>query len=277
MRCQKHTTQRCTFEECPLDEGNCSNPILFHLLPGTTIDWEVSLQLSSAGPSSSVPPGWYMAPDLSHDLFGNVPINGLNEWNVQKLGWFKSRRSRDHIQTSGQNLVRNAFQAKVRNCRDNLYDTEVWETIYSISFLIRLVQRFSSDFIKHGRLNLLLSKFLWNPPWNSDEIRRSASENISAKYLHVVLSTRKMKDVGCAWAATAGAKLLVYHLSELENAFMSMSRSNRSWRYHRVSKRRCEKFFHKMSHFFKTITFSFGHIFVPSIGCPKDDMRSSFK
>ena len=33
-----------------------------------------------------------------HALFGNVPINGLNEWNVHKLGWLKhdrvSRRSR---------------------------------------------------------------------------------------------------------------------------------------------------------------------------------------
>ena len=32
-------------------------------------------------------------------LFGNVPLNGLNEWNVHKLGWLKhdshSHRSRE--------------------------------------------------------------------------------------------------------------------------------------------------------------------------------------
>ena len=27
-----------------------------------------------------------------HALFGNVPLNGLNEWNVHKLGWLKHDR-----------------------------------------------------------------------------------------------------------------------------------------------------------------------------------------
>ena len=31
--------------------------------------------------------GWYFAPELSHSLYGNVPVNGLNEWDVNKLGW----------------------------------------------------------------------------------------------------------------------------------------------------------------------------------------------
>ena len=34
-----------------------------------------------------------------HALFGNVPVNGLNEWSVYKLGWLKhdraSRKRRD--------------------------------------------------------------------------------------------------------------------------------------------------------------------------------------
>jgi hypothetical protein len=57
---------------------------------GTTIDWEVSLQLSSAGPTSSLPPGWYFAPEFSHGLMGNVAVNALDEWDVRKLGWYKS-------------------------------------------------------------------------------------------------------------------------------------------------------------------------------------------
>lgn len=56
------------------------------------MDWAVGLMVSSPGPKASVPPGWYFSSDdIQQDLFGNVPVNGLNEWNVQKLGWFKSQ------------------------------------------------------------------------------------------------------------------------------------------------------------------------------------------
>jgi len=67
--------------------------------------------------------GWYFAPELSHSLFGNVPVNALDEWDVNKLGWFKSRRARDHIDTGAQ--IRRAFTVNVENCRKNSYSAEV--------------------------------------------------------------------------------------------------------------------------------------------------------
>ena len=95
----------------------------FYPITGTTVDWEVSLQLSSAGPTSAVPPGWYFAPAGSHALQGNTPINRLNEWDVTKLGWFKSRRHRDHIDTGHQ--IRAAFSHHVRSCAANQVDAQV--------------------------------------------------------------------------------------------------------------------------------------------------------
>ena len=60
------------------------------------MDWEVSLQVSSSGPSHALPPGWYIvSPDSANEgssgLLGNVPVNGLDEWDINKLGWFKFR------------------------------------------------------------------------------------------------------------------------------------------------------------------------------------------
>ncbi len=88
------------------------------------MDWEVSLQLSSPGPTSAVPPGWYLVPEMSHALYGNVPVNGLDEWDISKLGWFKSRRNRDHID-GGRHRIRDAFSATVTDCRSNQYHGEV--------------------------------------------------------------------------------------------------------------------------------------------------------
>ena len=81
--------------------------------------------------------GWYFLPDLSHELMGGVPVNGLDEWDVAKLGWFKSRRGGggggggDHAQGARQQ-VRNDFSARVRDCSKNDYVAEV---IKSLSIL----------------------------------------------------------------------------------------------------------------------------------------------
>jgi hypothetical protein len=40
-------------------------------------------------------------------LLGNLPVNGLDEWDVAKLGWFKSRSAtEDHIDSTGQQIIR---------------------------------------------------------------------------------------------------------------------------------------------------------------------------
>ena len=67
---------------------------------GTTIDWDVSLQVSSPGPSTLVPPGWYVALDteaLSHTLLAGLDINPLDGWDVTKLGWMKAGRKEDVV------------------------------------------------------------------------------------------------------------------------------------------------------------------------------------
>ena len=53
---------------------------------GTSVDWEVSLQVGSAGPSHLLPPGWYIEDPRDSILLGNLPINALDEWDVAKLG-----------------------------------------------------------------------------------------------------------------------------------------------------------------------------------------------
>lgn len=62
--------------------------------------------------------------EMSHDLMGNVPINDLNEWDLHKLGWFKSKKTRNHI--SPQSQVKRAFAANVKNCKENSYTSEVF-------------------------------------------------------------------------------------------------------------------------------------------------------
>ena len=53
----------------------------------------MSLQVSSPGPTSLVPPGWYVVPDLPshhHTLLAGEEVHPLDGWDVEKLGWFKT-------------------------------------------------------------------------------------------------------------------------------------------------------------------------------------------
>ena len=87
---------------------------------GTTIDWDVSLQVSSSGPSTLVPPGWYVTPDtqtssLSHTLMAGLRINDLDGWDVTKLGWMKAG-GRDEVVTSSLEQLSQSFTPHVENC-----------------------------------------------------------------------------------------------------------------------------------------------------------------
>eukprot|EP00093_Oithona_nana_P014457 14457.XXX_467503_458791_1 [CDS] Oithona nana genome sequencing. len=89
---------------------------------GTSVDWEVSLQVGSAGPTHSMPGGWYIEDPADSFLLGNLPINGLDEWDVSKLGWFKSRSpTENHMDSTGQQIIRQAFKVQVENCALNSY------------------------------------------------------------------------------------------------------------------------------------------------------------
>ena len=95
-------------------------------ISGTSVDWEVSLQVGSAGPSHAIPPGWYVEDPRDGLLLGNLPINALNEWDVTKLGWFKSRSpSENHIDTAGQQIIRQSFKVEVEDCGANSFKYQV--------------------------------------------------------------------------------------------------------------------------------------------------------
>lgn len=42
--------------------------------------------------------------DGSSGLLGNVPVNGLDEWDINKLGWFKFRPNRNGEEDPGDHM-----------------------------------------------------------------------------------------------------------------------------------------------------------------------------
>ena len=75
------------------------------------MDWEVSLQVGASGPSHSMPGGWYIEDPADSFLLGNLPINGLDEWDVSKLGWFKSRSpTENHMDSTGEQIIQRFLQ-----------------------------------------------------------------------------------------------------------------------------------------------------------------------
>ena len=87
---------------------------------GTTIDWDVSLQVSSAGPSTLVPPGWYVSVEQdvsshSHNLLAGLEINDLDGWDITKLGWMKAGR-KEEVVTAGLEQLSQSFSPVVENC-----------------------------------------------------------------------------------------------------------------------------------------------------------------
>ena len=58
--------------------------------------WEpryVTIVISSGGPSSLVPPGWYVTRDAVRpgqaELRAGLELNHIDTWDVTKLGWLK--------------------------------------------------------------------------------------------------------------------------------------------------------------------------------------------
>ncbi len=61
------------------------------------------------------------------DLLANLPVNSLNEWDVTKLGWFKSRSvNEDHIDATGEQIIRQAFRVVVDDCSLNKFKYQVF-------------------------------------------------------------------------------------------------------------------------------------------------------
>jgi len=90
---------------------------------GTTIDWDVSLQVSSPGPSTLVPPGWYVVPDTpgqQHSLLAGLDVNPLEGWDPAKVGWVKAGPDRTFV-TSGLRHLLQYFTPQVQSCSQGKY------------------------------------------------------------------------------------------------------------------------------------------------------------
>ena len=80
----------------------------------------IHVQVSSPGPSTLVPPGWYVALDTdtlsaSHTLLAGLDINPLDGWDVTKLGWMKAS-GKDEVVTSSLEQLAASFSPQVENC-----------------------------------------------------------------------------------------------------------------------------------------------------------------
>ena len=75
-------------------------------------------------------------------LYGNVPINNLNEWSLDKLGWYKTSKRRrlyrqmekkyspsaednDQVVAHTFSQVKRALNVEVQNCAGNAHSYEV--------------------------------------------------------------------------------------------------------------------------------------------------------
>ena len=129
------------------------------------MDWEVSLQLSSTGPSNILPQKWYFmeigdnASTNATYLYGNVPINNLNEWSLDKLGWYKTSRQRslsrqvrkmvdssfhqtrdDQVVAHTFSQIKRSLNVNVRNCAGNAHSYMVKILLFlNLSYYISLV------------------------------------------------------------------------------------------------------------------------------------------
>ena len=92
-------------------------------ISGAVIDWYISLQISSPGPTTLVPPGWYVVPDHPshrHSLLTGLHVNGLDEWDINKLGWFKAGK-RSSFVTSSLEQLSQQFLPTVESCAEGRY------------------------------------------------------------------------------------------------------------------------------------------------------------
>eukprot|EP00116_Pleurobrachia_bachei_P002964 sb/3463226/ len=95
---------------------------------GTTADEMVTLNIATSSTASLLPAGWYFGSMSGSELRTNVKINGLNEWNMNKLGWYKVQDGYDTIRES---TVREAFVASTENCGENKLKTNFAAAYYN--------------------------------------------------------------------------------------------------------------------------------------------------
>jgi len=84
---------------------------------GAAIDWYVSIVISSGGHSPVLPPGWYVTNNNNvspRTLYTCPRVNGLDEWDVTKLGWAKITNQK--LVTHNLEQLSNYFRPAVDSC-----------------------------------------------------------------------------------------------------------------------------------------------------------------
>ena len=83
---------------------------------------DVSVSFETPGKTVPVPDGWYYGPAYSTEVLTNVKINGLNEWDVNKLGWLKYSSDGDLMYHDLE--IDPVFTAETVNCKENSVEVE---------------------------------------------------------------------------------------------------------------------------------------------------------
>ena len=71
------------------------------------------LTINAPSIESSLYPGWYFGPLSGGKLFGGVQINGLSEYDIEKLGWYKYSKGEYEMD---ENQVMESLNVDVDNC-----------------------------------------------------------------------------------------------------------------------------------------------------------------
>ena len=92
-----------------------------NLNTGASIDWYVNIVISGGGHTPLLTPGWFVTHDSSNPdnsiLLTGLSINGLDTWDVTKLGWMKmkTRGGRGYL-THNLEQLSGYFTPTVDNC-----------------------------------------------------------------------------------------------------------------------------------------------------------------
>jgi hypothetical protein len=85
--------------------------------------------VSSPGPTSLVPPGWYVVPDTDlsassheHVLLAGEEVNGLDGWDLDRLGWFKMAAGGQAVlRAEGLRQLAARFSPQIADCAGGVY------------------------------------------------------------------------------------------------------------------------------------------------------------
>ena len=83
---------------------------------------QVAVSFETPGKTVPIPDGWYYGGSDSAEVLTNVKINGLNEWDVNKLGWLKYN-NKNELQYHDQEVTP-VFSAETVNCKENVVNVE---------------------------------------------------------------------------------------------------------------------------------------------------------